>query len=156
MGSIVVSVRDDLTTALKTEIQGTAGMEDVYVEFQHPVGDVEPREAVWTQDAQINLSNASLRAGKNFSNEETTFSLLFKSWRPNTTAQEAAQRVADIAEVASDWIANHKNGEGLPTAHSLGLNWITVSGSGAAMETLDNDSITGRFQIPITYAARLT
>lgn len=156
MTSIIVSVRKDLIAALKTAIQGTAGMEDVYVEFQHPTGDHSSRERVWTQNARVDLANASMKAGKNFSNETSAFDLVFSTWAPAQTAEDAADRVIEIATVASDWIANHKNGETLTASRALGLISLTVSGSGTQTESLDNDSITGRLQLPVTFTARLT
>jgi hypothetical protein len=150
--SVIVAVRSALVAALAPIIQGVVGMEDVYVGFQYPIGNAEPREAIWTQNPQLDLRSASLRAGRNFLNESTSFDLVFKSWAPNRTAEEAAQRVIDIAEVATAWIGDHKNNElGVP-----GLQTLTVSGGASQTETLDNDSITGRLQVPVTYTARLT
>lgn len=152
-GTIVVAVRKALIAALTPVINGTAGMESVDVRFQYPAGDDQPREVVWTQNPQIDLQSASLRAGRNFLNETSTFDVVLMSWQPATTAEDAATRVIEIGEVIAAWIGDHKNGE---TLNVPGLQTLTVSGSASQTETLENDSVTGRMQIPIRYTARLT
>lgn len=151
-GSIVVAVRSALMAALATEINGTAGMESVEVGFQYPTGDNEPREAVWSQNPQIDLSSAGMRAGRNHLNEKTSFDVVLKAWAPNQTAEEAAERVVAIGEVVAAYIGDNKNNQ----LNVTGLQSIVVSGAGAQVETFDNDSITGRMTIPVTFTARLT
>lgn len=152
-GSIVVAVRKALVTALTPVIQGTAGMEQVEVGFQYPAGDAQLREVVWTQNPQIDLQSASLRAGRNFLNETSTFDVVLMSWQPATTAEDAATRVIEIGEVIAAWIGDHKNGE---TLNVPGLQTLTISGSASQTETLENESVTGRMQIPVRFTARLT
>lgn len=153
-GSIIVAVRSALVAALEPVIQGTAGMADAYVGFQAPTGDrSELRDVVWTKNAQIDLKSASMRAGRNFLDETTTFEVVVYAWAPNQTAEEAAQRAVDIGEVVAAWIGDHKNGEAL---NVTGLKWIVVEGAGSQDESLSGDSIAGHLIIPVKYNARLT
>jgi len=153
-GSIVVAVRSALMAALETAINGTTGMEDVEVGFQAPTGDrSELREVVWSKGAQIDLKSASMRAGRNFLDETTTFEVVVYAWQPAQTAEDAAQRAVDIGEVIAAWIGDNKNGSAL---NVTGLKWIVVEGAGSQDESLSGDSVAGHLVIPIKFNARLT
>jgi hypothetical protein len=150
-GSCIVAVRSALMAALGPAITAVVGMEDVHVDYQYPTGDNEPRECVWTQNARMDLTSASLRAGRNFLNEESHFDLLVRSARPSTTPEDAAQRAIDIAQVAIEWVGDHKNNElGVP-----GMQTLTVDGEARQSEQLIDSSTAASVLIPIKFTARL-
>ena len=151
--SLIVAVREGLVTALKPVIQATAGMSDVYVEFQYPTGNDTPREIVWTQNGRPTFAPAAMRAGKNFLKEDTGFDLMFHAEGPDVTPAEIAQRVIDICTVAVDWIGNHKNGE---TLSIDGLQTLTVKGDSEMAEYPVDSGFGAGIRIPINFTARLT
>ena len=151
--TLIVAVRSGLMAALKTAIQATSGMSDVWVEFQYPTGNDIPREIVWTQSGRPTFAPASLRAGKNFLKEDTTFDLMFHASGPDITPAEAAQRAIDICTVAVDWVGNHKNGE---TLAITGLQTLTVAGEGEMAEFPTDSGYGAGIRIPVRYTARLT
>lgn len=152
-GTIAVSVRSALMTALATAVNATGGMADVYVGFQAPLGDNARREVVWSRSAVIDLKPASMRTGRNFLDETTTFEIVVYAWAPNQTALAAAQRAVAIGEVVAAWIGDHKNGE---TLSVTGLTTLTVTGSGSQDESLVAESVAGHLIIPVRFTARLT
>lgn len=152
-GPIIVTVRKKLIDALKPVVQGTAGMSHVSVVYQYPTGNEEPAEIVWTQNAQLDMQSASLRAGRNYLNESSSFDLVINTSRPGFDVLEAAQRVIDIGVVVVEWIGDHKNGDALGIDELITLS---VAGAGTQDEVLIETGVAGRMQIPITYTARLT
>lgn len=139
-------------TALGPVVNAVAGMEKVHVDFQYPVGDKEPRECVWTQNARTNLTSAAMRAGRNYLNEEARFDILIRSARPAKSAEDAAQRAIDIAEVVVEWIGDRKNNE----IGVTGLQTLTVDGEARQDEQAIDSSVAAGALIPIKYTARLT
>lgn len=150
--SRMYAVRTGLIDALEPIVTATSSMGLVVVEFQYRLGDGEPAESIWTQNARYEASSAAMRAGKNYLDEVGRFDVCIKSDRPATNPKDAAKRADDLATVVTDAIGERKNNE----LGITGLQTLTVDGQGSVAETRGDNTTVAWFTIPVRYTARLT
>ena len=147
-GTKIVEVRKALMSAIAELPEFTEARVDMTWSAKAQV-----REQVFTTEARFTHDSASMRAGRNFRNEDGRFNLVILVLGVDQEATWSAERAGELGVAAEEWIADNKRGEALDIE---GLNWIVVEGDGSLVEAYLDRGTAAELTYSIVYQARLT
>lgn len=145
--SIIVAVRSALIEGLKlTDLAD----EPTEISYQY-LAKSSKRERIFTTRARFTHQPASLRAGRNFRDEEGRFDVVVLVEGVGKSAEWAADRAMDLALVVEEFIADRKNNE----LDVTGLQTLVVEGEGTVTEMFNDAGHLAEVTIPVRFTARL-
>lgn len=157
-GSIAFEVRTAVVDGLAEMFSGLAefngearGEERVEASYAYDHGS-GAAERVFTDRCRSNLAAASMRAGRNYLDEDGSFKLVVLVAMPGGSPKDAAERAFAIVRPCLEWLGDRKNNE----LGVTGLQTLRVAGE---LETGDLGNDHGHIaevNIPVAWTARIT
>lgn len=151
MGTQIVAVRKGLIEAL-ADLPEFADFETTFI----PMKGSKARSRCFTDQAQIVLAPAGLRAAKTFRNEEGSFELVLyrEGYGAEADPVTLTLALAEVGEAAEDFIATKANWNN--NVLGVGINQFGTNGEGRFSEQWTDNGLSVALVYPITYSARLT
>lgn len=147
-GSVLVPLRKALMDALADR----PVFADALVVYAFKVGATERRK-VWTQDAEVEMSPASIRPTKTYYNEVGSFAIIFRVEGIALSPEDTAEQVHDLMADAHDFIATHANWQ--DGALGMDLTSLTIDGRGYVAEAFNDKGALVEGRLPVRYSARI-
>jgi hypothetical protein len=148
-GSVLVPLRAALVEAL-ADLPEFA---DVLCVFAFKVG-AKDRKKVWTQDSEVEMSPASMRAAKTFHNEAGSFALIFRVEGIALAPEETSTQAHELMAAAHNFVATHANWQD-DALGGIHLTSLTIDGRGYVVEAFNETGSVSEGRLPIRYSARI-